>query len=148
MKIMDSNPFSARFLAEVERLRPAWSKEVAGDPDSPGAVIVLVSEGSPNGPLKIFTENDEITVAFAGMHEHFGSWTGATEQEAAIAALWFVDRILADEEVIVVGLEDGQVCRVWTASPGRELEDTEPRLGEMISVRSWSGRFDQTLGAS
>jgi hypothetical protein len=148
MNIMNTNPFSARFLAELDRLRPAWSKEVAADPDSPGAVIALVSGGSPNGPLEMFTENDEITVAFAGMHDHFGSLTGATDQEAVTAALSFVDRILADEEVIVVGLEDGRVCRVWTAAPGRELDNTEPRLGEVISVRSWSGRFDQTLGAS
>ena len=136
---------SRRFADALLCEYPEWAPYLQVSPyeGAEGALLVEVPAPHPGGTaLLIDTENDEVTVWFAGWHEHFGAWTGDTDEESLRAALDAVRDIVEERLLAVMAMDGERWRRSWDVAPG---EPVETRHGEQTRVRSWCGTYDADL---
>ncbi|HVE79654.1 MAG TPA: hypothetical protein VNA89_12355, partial [Gemmatimonadaceae bacterium] len=103
------NAYSQRFADRLFAAHPTWRALAAPDPAGdapPGSLLVAVTSPGGAGELVLRTYGGQVTVEFGahGWHEHFGAWSGPTEDAIFDAALAFVTDILADRIAAAVGL--------------------------------------------
>jgi hypothetical protein len=136
---------SRRFAEALLDEFPEWAPYMQPAPyeGAKGTLLVRVPAPHPGGTeLVIETENDEVTVSFAGWHEHYGAWAGETEDESTRAALDAM-RDIVEERLLAVMAMDGEQWRSgWRVAPG---EPVETRHGQQTRVRSWRGTYDADL---
>lgn len=137
---------SRRFAQALLRAFPEWApylQPATHERAAPGSLLVEVPPPAPGAhPLYVDTDNGEITVAFAGWHDHYGAWAGEDDEESTRAALDDVRAIVEERWLSVLAYEDGQWRRSWRVAPG---EPVETRHGNRTQVRSWRGTYDADL---
>jgi hypothetical protein len=139
------NEHSRRFAEALLREFPEWAPylRLADGREAPGTLVVEVPPPPPGtGPLWIDTGNGEITVAFADWHSHYGSLTGADDEQATRDALDAIHEIIDERLLSVAAMEGGRWRRSWSVAPG---EPVETRHGDTTRVRSWRGTYDAEL---
>ena len=137
------NPYSQRFARQLFASRPQWEPLARTDPDGsppPGSLLLEVPSPVAGRALMIRTYGDQVTVDFGGegWHEHFGTWSGRTENDVFRVALDFIDDLVSDRIVVVTRVMFGK--RLWSRALGANRL-RRPRFGK-LEVRSWSGRLD------
>jgi hypothetical protein len=106
-------------------------------------MCIVEEHQSPDGFLRLVVTREgegDVAIGFDGYawHTHgdiLASLSGISESEAIRQ---FVERIIADEQVIVVSRVNGQVRDVWpTDDPKGEFRYKPPE--ELLAFRRWSG---------
>ena len=136
---------SRRFAGALLHEFPEWGAYLQSSPyeGAEGTLLVEVPAPHPGGTaLWIDTENGEVTVSFAGWHEHYGTWTGETDEECTRAALDAVRDIVNERRLAVMAMDGEQWRMSWSVAPGDRVET---RHGESTRVRSWRGTYDAEL---
>jgi hypothetical protein len=140
------NERSRRFADALLREFPEWAPylRLAEWTDAEGGTLLVDVPPPPGGtsPLLVNTEDGEITVAFAGWHSHYGSWTGAENEEATHEALDAIRDVVEERLLSVAAMNGEQWRRSWSVAPG---EPVETRHGDRTLVRSWRGTYDAEL---
>jgi hypothetical protein len=138
----DSRRFAEALLAEFPEWEP-YMRIASYDGAEPGTLEVEVPPPhSAGSPLWIDTENDEVTVRFAGWHEHYSGWDGDTGEAVAPEALGAVRDIVEERLLAVLAMDGERWRRAWQAAPGERIST---RHGERTRVRSWRGTYDADL---
>jgi hypothetical protein len=140
------NERSRRFAGALLREFPDWEpylQVAAHDGVEPGTLLVEVPPPVPGAsPLYVDTDAGEITVGFAGWHEHFGAWIGEDEAESTREALAAVRAVVEERLLSVLALDGERWRRSWHVAPGAPVETHH---GEQTRVRSWRGTYDADL---
>jgi hypothetical protein len=76
-----------------------------------------------------------------GWHDHFGSWSAATEGEVFDRALACIDDLLRERLVVATRFLFGRP--MWSRAV-RVERLRRPRFGR-VEIRSWAGSRDATL---
>lgn len=146
MDLDQLNPHSRRFAAALLAEFPEWAPYLrlsAYPGAAPGTLEVEVPPPHPAGsPLRIDTDNAEVTVSFADWHEHYSRWAGDTEDEIVRTAVDAVRDVVEERLLSVMALKGGRPRRGWKVAPG---ERVETRHGDLTRVRSWRGTYDADL---
>jgi hypothetical protein len=135
------NEFSQGFADRLFAAHPEWRKYVD---ESADAEVLAIEVPSPNGcsesGLRLYTDDDEVTVGFDRFHSHF---FGREDEEIYDAALAFIDGILS-EAVVVLVYHEGER---WAKSMCVDVNDPWPlpEPGQTRVVRSWKGTLDAEL---
>lgn len=140
------NPRSRAFAKALLAEFPEWEPHLrlaAWPGVAPGTLEVEVPPPHRAGsPLYIDTNNAEVTVTFAGWHEHYGSWTGDAEDAATRHALEAVREIVDERRLAVLAMDGDRWRQSWSVAPGQRVET---RHGDLTRVRSWRGTYDADL---
>lgn len=146
MDLDQLNPHSRRFADALLAEFPEWEpylRLASYEGAAPGTLAVEVPPPHPAGfPLFVDTNHDEVTVTFAGWHDHYGSWTGETVEESTRAAVDVVRDIVQERRLAVLAMDGERWRRSWSLAPGQPVER---RHGEQTRVRSWRGTYDADL---
>ena len=151
------NAYSQRFAAVLFAAYPRWHEFATVDTTEgvdEGALLVEISPPETavrrelRGPLRISTDEQQITVGFDVYHTHFNRYAAELEAEAFADALAFLEDLLA-ERIAVASWWD---CDEWrgstTVATGAELSTPEwARAAKAVRVRSWRGTYDQDVEA-
>jgi hypothetical protein len=119
------DPHSRRFADALLRELPEWAPYLQPSPyeGAEGTLLVEVPAPHPSGTaLVIDTENDEVTVSFAGWHEHYGAWAGETDEDSTRAALDAVRDVVEERLLAVMAMDGEQWRRSWAVAPGERVE--------------------------
>ncbi len=149
MKPVVYSEFTLRFIDFLAREAPDlhvglsphldWEEEPTG--------FAVTELESPNedvtADLWISTEEDEVTIGFDAMHDHFGRENYSSEEESFREAVSLA-RAFVDERVLVASWWIGEK---WAGSrliePGQKPEPSDRiAKGSRLRIRSWTGRFD------
>ena len=94
--------------------------------------------------LEIWSEPEELSVAFDRWHTHFDDWDGPSLLGLRWDARTLVAKILAEEVAVAVQINGDHWGGSWLVSdPAKAPELDEPLAGnQIVYTRSWAGRWD------
>jgi hypothetical protein len=131
--------FSAFIHKMMVAAYPEWETFITFCPDHPNSILLQVpSPHTPELRLEVCTDNEEITVAFASFHTHFG-WSDVPDSEAFDRARSFMEDILHERVLIVEYWDSGRVYESSTIAP--EQADEYLSLGSEVRVYGWSKQY-------
>ncbi len=140
-----SKKMSALILGEF----PGW-KDYAGIDEYNGEVYFNVVVPSPSnnaeGPLRVYTYQDEITVSFDAYHAHFYEFKEESSEIEDDDAFSFITKIINGLHAVVSYWHDDQ----WNGStllPEEEfpINNEEYPYANKIKIRSWYGNLDREI---
>jgi hypothetical protein len=100
--------------------------------------LYIYTEGAPRGVVDEDTEYmefiEEVTVDVGFIHHHYNvADESCSEEDAFGDAIEFIQRILSDREVFILGVSDGEICGVSSLRMSKD---------EKIVTCSWKGTHD------
>ena len=149
MNLSRLNDFSRRFARTLLAAFPDWQAyAVVGEADDDGGVLLVEVPSPPSAaekhPLRISTEDDEITVGFDYYHTHLNPYTKDEEAERFREALSFIHDLVS-ENICVASWWSGEDWRGSTTVDTRSLPvaPSWAQSAERLRVRSWCGTHDR-----
>tara|TARA_R110000782_G_scaffold57258_25_gene119821 strand:- start:21464 stop:21901 length:438 start_codon:yes stop_codon:yes gene_type:complete len=108
---------------------------------NPAFTVFELPSNDPDAVLSIEFDSEEITVFFDAFHTHF-------DASHYVAASDLVKSILEEKTAILIRAIDGQWAGSQTVQVDQPSEwvSIEPRTGESIWVRAWSGLIFGKVG--
>jgi hypothetical protein len=149
-------PFSRQMAEDLFSVFPSWTDHLSVISEAGEnylKVLVPAPAESKGGPLEVYSSDDqEVTVCYAGTHGHFLSVLG--DAQGTDGAIGFIRKIV-DEQCVVVSyiwLGDATVQAGFISS-GSVPADKIPRANykyyytTSMRVRSWRGNYDAEFAA-
>ena len=131
---MELNRYSKRVYSAVIHAFPELA-EAESLEATQGCFSIRYPSPHADVELYISSEDDEITIAFGGWHEHIAMFEGKTEQEEIKEAIELIRSILSDELVVAYATVEGEWSGSWVVS---DECDRKPIENEAISLRRWT----------
>jgi hypothetical protein len=133
------NEYASEVCRHLLAAFPEWEPLFGEDPDDDGVLLVRVpSPADPALTLNVFTDDDELTIAFDMWHSHIG-WPCETASEDVAAGLAIINDLMAERMVVAVKLADGK----WAESAALAPDEMAANPGEWSYVRSWQGSYNR-----
>jgi hypothetical protein len=142
------NEFSGQFAEALFESFP-WMREHARvevrDGAERGVLVVEVTPAPirPDCTLWVSTDGDEITVGFGMFHTHF-DWLSSAEPDRD-DPIGFIRDLVDDKILIEDWTKGGEWSGSSTLGQGEEPDLTKMAADNVVTIRSWSGRFDRTI---
>jgi hypothetical protein len=132
---MKLNEYSEQFYRNLLQRLPDLEKYASRNEDG-SLTIVYPNPGTP-ASLYISTREDDILIGFRQWHTH-GDLLGGEDEDSQIAqSIDFIERIVTDQEKIVVCYTDGEFSDAWvTDDEEGEYEYKQPN--EEFEIGLWS----------
>jgi hypothetical protein len=134
MELEKLDKFSSLMYKLLSSSFPQWIVLAKNIPDHDEAFMIEVpSPHDDQCKLRIYTDNEEITVGFDYSHSHFG-WIDIPDTEAFTKAKEYIDSILRDGWLVASEIREGKWHRSYSfrADYLDEVKSKNPNFNRIV----------------